>query len=135
MADVIFVSPNRSRRCASAPVQAPPPVVRRYIPGAVYPELPAGFAAQHSPESSKAESPQGYLKKDEYIALFEKTRAATLATLNKLTDADLDKPGPERFRKMMPTVGHIVILIATHGLMHAGQFTVLRRKLGKPVLF
>jgi hypothetical protein len=35
---------------------------------------------------------------------------------------------------MFPTAGHIYLLIATHGLMHAGQFVPVRRKLGKPVV-
>jgi len=29
----------------------------------------------------------------------------------------------------------LLVLTANHTLMHGGQFTVLRRKLGKPVLF
>jgi hypothetical protein len=29
----------------------------------------------------------------------------------------------------------LFLLLAHHDLMHAGQFTVVRRKLGKPVLF
>jgi hypothetical protein len=35
---------------------------------------------------------------------------------------------------MFPTVGHIYLLIATHQLMHAGQFVPVRRALGKPVV-
>jgi hypothetical protein len=34
-----------------------------------------------------------------------------------------------------PTLGHIFLLVANHTLMHAGQITVVRRLLGKPVLF
>ena len=34
-----------------------------------------------------------------------------------------------------PTLGALIILIANHTMMHAGQFTVVRRKLGKPVIF
>jgi hypothetical protein len=58
-------------------------LVGKNVPGATYPELPAGFADQHS----------------------------------------------------KPTVGAIFLLESNHTLMHAGQFTVVRRKLGKPVLF
>ena len=35
----------------------------------------------------------------------------------------------------MPTYGAMFSLLAGHTMMHAGQFTVVRRKLGKPVLF
>ena len=33
-----------------------------------------------------------------------------------------------------PTLGAFLMLISNHTLMHAGQFTVIRRKLGKAVL-
>jgi hypothetical protein len=34
-----------------------------------------------------------------------------------------------------PTLGALFVLVANHALMHGGQFSVVRRKLGKPVLF
>jgi hypothetical protein len=34
-----------------------------------------------------------------------------------------------------PTVGHLVLMIASHIMMHVGQMQVIRRKLGKPLLF
>lgn len=97
-------------------------------------ELPAGFAEKHSKAQTGNDNRADFYTKQEYLDLFDKAHAATLATIGKLSDADLDKPAPENFRKMFPTVGHIVILIATHGLMHAGQLVPVRRKLGKPVV-
>ncbi len=38
-------------------------------------------------------------------------------------------------REYAPTVGVVLMLLATHFLMHAGQFVPIRRKLGKPPLF
>ncbi len=66
--------------------------------------------------------------------MFEKVHAATNQVIGKLSDADLDQPAPEHFRTMFPTAGHVIILIATHGLMHAGQIVPVRRKLGKPIV-
>jgi hypothetical protein len=97
-------------------------------------ELPAGFAEIHSKEQKENNDPADFYSKQEYLDLFEKVHAATRAEIEKLSDADLDQPASEAFRSMFPTVGHIVILIATHGLMHAGQFVPVRRKLGKPVV-
>ena len=37
--------------------------------------------------------------------------------------------------KLAPTVGALLLLAANHAVMHGGQFSVVRRKLGKPVLF
>jgi hypothetical protein len=34
-----------------------------------------------------------------------------------------------------PTVGHLVTMTISHFMMHTGQFQVIRRKLGKPLLF
>jgi hypothetical protein len=97
-------------------------------------ELPEGFAAKHSKDQKENDNPADFCSKQEYLDLFEKVHGVTQAEVGKLSDADLDQPAPEAFRSMFPTVGHIVILIATHGLMHAGQFVPVRRKLGKPVV-
>ncbi|HMO36044.1 MAG TPA: DinB family protein, partial [Gemmatales bacterium] len=54
--------------------------------------------------------------------------------LEKCSDADFDKPSPEHLQKMFKTTGDLWVLIATHQMMHAGQFVPVRRALGKPVL-
>jgi hypothetical protein len=36
---------------------------------------------------------------------------------------------------MVPSLGGALLLAANHVMMHAGQFTVVRRKLGKPIAF
>ena len=102
-------------------------------PGAAA-ELPEGFADQHSKEKVGDNNAANFSSKQEYLDLFEKVHAASLAALEKTTDADLDQPAPEHFAQMFPTVGHIYILLATHGMMHAGQFVPVRRTLGKPVV-
>jgi hypothetical protein len=80
------------------------------------------------------DDPARFRTKKEYQQVFDQVRAATVAALETLPDAQFDAPGPEMFRKNFPTVGHIFNLIATHPLMHAGQFVVVRRQLGKPIL-
>jgi DinB superfamily len=103
------------------------------FPGVAYPELPAGFDEQHN--GKNATSDKGFGTKADYVNLFNKTREATLATLNKMSEADLDKPTTGPMAQFAPTLGALFILVSNHVLMHAGQFTVVRRKLGKPVLF
>jgi DinB superfamily len=103
------------------------------MPGVKTVDLPAGFAEKHGADAAKAEPPGGFSKKDEYLALFDKVRAATIAALDGMTDADLDKDSG--LGDFCPTVGKVFLMCADHDMMHAGQFTVLRRKLGKPVLF
>lgn len=110
-------------------------IVKKVAPAATFSELPAGFATQHSKEASSVEPPKGFKTKSEYLALFTKVREATLAALAKLSDADIDAATTGPMAQFAPTVGAMFILVANHTLMHAGQFTVVRRKLGKPVLF
>jgi hypothetical protein len=110
-------------------------MIGKDVPGAVYPELPAKFGEQHSPATASSDPPKGFGSKADYLSLFDKIRGATLATLAKLPDADLDRPTAGKMAQYAPTLGALFVLQANHTLMHAGQFTVVRRKLGKPILF
>jgi hypothetical protein len=101
--------------------------------GATYPELPAGFKEQHS--AKNAAQDKGFGTKADYLNLFKRVRDTTLASVGKLSDTDLDKPTTGNMAEWAPTWGRLFGLISTHDMMHAGQFTVVRRKLGKPVLF
>ncbi len=109
-------------------------LVRSQLPNAAYPELPAGFAQQHSKETAGQEPPKGFLKKQQYVDLFNRVRDATKATVAKLSDADLDRPTTGNMAQFAPTLGAFLMLVSNHTLMHAGQFSVVRRKLGKPIL-
>lgn len=97
-------------------------------------ELPDGFADAHSKEAAQSDDTANYRKKEEYLSLFETVRSATKAALEALPDEDLDKPSPEWIREQFPTQGDMFTLIGTHPMMHAGQFAVVRRSLGKPIL-
>jgi uncharacterized damage-inducible protein DinB len=109
-------------------------LLKEYTKG-TYPELPAGFGKLHSRETAGQESTKGFLTKAQYLDLFNKARAATLTALDKMSDADLDKPTSGSMAQFAPTVGALLLLQCNHTLMHAGQFTPLRRKLGKPIIF
>jgi uncharacterized damage-inducible protein DinB len=100
------------------------------LPGSM-PKLPDGFQESYSKETAKGDLVKP-LSKDEYLRLLEEQRAGTLKLLDKIGDAALDEPGPEGFRKMFPTKADVLCLMINHEVMHAGQYTVVRRKLGKP---
>ena len=99
------------------------------------PLLPEGFAGQHSREASAIDDPGCFRKKIEYLVLMAEQRSATLLLLSGLRDDDLLQPSPESIRYLGPTVGCVFSGIATHWMMHAGQWSVVRRKLGRPPLF
>jgi hypothetical protein len=102
-------------------------------PGAA-PELPGGFEKNHGKDAKDSNDPQQFCTKAEYVALMEKVRSATEKALAEQTAEDFDQPGPEHMRQLCPTAGDLWCLIATHGMMHAGQFVPVRRMLGKPVV-
>ena len=105
------------------------------LPHIKYPELPAGFNEAHDNKNTSADGPAGFLTKAEYLALFDKVRAVTMAAVAGLTETDLDRPttgGPAAYA---PTLGKLLLMASDHTLMHVGQFSVIRRKLGKPVVF
>jgi hypothetical protein len=89
--------------------------------------LPTGFAEQHATKMASQDPPKGFLSKAEYVALFNKARETTIGAVDKMSDADLDKPTPGDMAKWAPTVAALLILTANHTMMHAGQFTVVRR--------
>jgi uncharacterized damage-inducible protein DinB len=105
------------------------------VPGAAYPDVPASFAQKHGKDGQAKEAPGDFCTKAEYVEQFTKTRQATIAALDKLSDADLDRPTPGDMKTYAPTLGALFLLVSNHALMHGGQFSVVRRKLGKPVLF
>ncbi len=109
-------------------------LIKEELPDAAYPELPAGFAELHGSKEANNDGP-GFLTKDEYLKLFNAVRAATIDAVGKLSDADLDRPTTGSMKAYAPTLGDLFLMMSNHTLMHAGQFTVVRRKLGKPVLF
>jgi hypothetical protein len=100
--------------------------------GAAMPELPAGFADRYTKHTAGTDDAAAFATKAELLALFEKTRAASLAFLKAFPPEKFTDKGPMPFT---PTMADLFRAQAEHALMHVGQIQVLRRKLGKPVLF
>ena len=108
--------------------------MHKAIPGAATMVLPAGWSAQYTKETSRAESPASFLTKAEYLSTYRKVRAHSLEVLASLPEPILDKPTEGRLASIAPSIGSLFALIAYHPMMHVGQFVVVRRKLGKPVV-
>mgnify|MGYP003341800100 FL=1 len=105
------------------------------ITGFSYPDLPAGFAEAHGKDRASTDDTSGWLTRAGYEKLFRATREATLAGLAKLTEQDLGKATESRLKAKAPAHGNLLALLSQHDAMHGGQFSVIRRLLGKPVLF
>ncbi|MHC4696033.1 MAG: DinB family protein [Planctomycetota bacterium] len=97
------------------------------------PDLPEGFADSYSKEAAKSDDPGKFHTKEQYLECMEGQRAATLAVLAAMSEADFDKPTPEPMQEYAPTVGALFNIVGIHEMMHAAQFVAVRRKLGKPI--
>lgn len=103
--------------------------------GCSMPALPDGFVEAHTKETASSNDAKKFRTKAEYVELMGKMHAATLAAIDKLTDADMDKPTPDSMQSYAPRVAHLIVLIGSHEMMHSGQFVAVRRLLGKPAMF
>jgi DinB family protein len=99
------------------------------------PELPSGFREKHKKETATSDDPKAFFTKAQYVEAVNKQRAGTLALLETMSDAELDQPAPEALKSFLKTVGEAFTMQGTHWVMHAGQWAVVRRKLGRPPLF
>ena len=98
-------------------------------------KLPAGFAEKFSKETARVDDPEQFPTKAQILEQLAMTRAASVAWCESLTPELLDHPTPTGSPPMIPTFGSVLLLIPSHTAMHMGQLQVLRRKLGKPILF
>jgi hypothetical protein len=109
-------------------------IMEAAIPGSM-PALPAGLAEKYTKETASVDDPSKLCSKAELLEAYKAQRAATLAALDKLGDQDLDQEAPESIRSYAPNVAAAVSMQGSHWLMHAGQWAVVRRQLGRAPLF
>ncbi|HUO09891.1 MAG TPA: DinB family protein [Phycisphaerae bacterium] len=103
--------------------------------GIPMPALPEGVAAKYSKEAAKSDDAAKFLKKDQLISLLQATRNATIAWAKNASAAELATPTPEKMRSFAATRADLLAALCLHDAMHMGQLQVIRRKLGKPILF
>jgi hypothetical protein len=97
--------------------------------------IPENYSDLFGKEMSKSDDAGKFPKKAELLAKLREGRAAVAQAVRKFDPAKLDDPAPENLRKFFPTMGSVVLLFTAHSAMHVGQIQVLRRALGKPILF
>lgn len=104
------------------------------FPGTLAP-LPAGFMEKYAKDKAASDDPAAFHKKAEYQKIMTAQREAAFKKLASLSDADLDKPAPEEFKDYLKNIGDLFSIQGSHLLMHAGQWAIVRRKLGRKPLF
>lgn len=95
------------------------------------PPLPAGFAEKYGRDTATSHEPSQFASKDALLQVYKEQRAGTLAVLAATSAADLDSPTGMDYA---PTWAAIFRLQGEHWLMHCGQWVVVRRMCGKPIV-
>lgn len=98
-----------------------------------FPELEESFGMGSQPVND----PKAYPPMEDLMAKFEQIRAATLAHLDTLSEADLDKPShaPEEMSAFFGTIGACFAAMSTHMAFHGGQVACARLAAGrKPMM-
>jgi hypothetical protein len=96
-------------------------------------ELHNGSSPEQTHSAAASSSVFPYTK-SQYLELRSRQRERTLELVESITDVELAAPGPEKMRSYAPTNGAALLAIGTHELMHSGQWAVVRRMLGKPIV-
>ncbi len=99
------------------------------------PPLPAGFAEKHNKQTAGIDDPKSFLAKEEYLRLKKEVRAATLKVVSELSPEDFDRPITGGIPPFLKTAGEVLLFLGSHWIMHAGQWSVTRRSLGRAPLF
>ena len=97
--------------------------------------LPASFTDRTNGKASAIDDPAQFPTKAEIVDVLDRSHAAIMAGLPKLTDEQLAAPAPEAVRGFAPRLVDLVSMAPMHVMMHLGQIQVLRRALGKPRVF
>jgi hypothetical protein len=108
-------------------------LVDKAVPGSM-PPLPDDFERRHAKEAAGVDDAGAFLSKADYARFAKEVRAGTLEAMRNLGAADFDKP-VTGLPPVVKTVGEAFLFVGTHWLMHAGQWAIVRRKLGRPPLF
>ena len=101
-------------------------------PGSM-PPLPAGFVERHSKETAGIDDATAFLSKTEYLRLLDCAATALVDVLGLPERVCQRCAG--RDEEYAPQISDVLALAAEHEMMHSGHFSVVRRRLGKPVVF
>ena len=108
-------------------------MLEQCFPGKM-PALPSGFAEKYSRDTCQSDDPAAFDSKQELMTLYAQQRAGTLALLEIVSADELSNEGPEPILSYAPTVGAAFLMQDAHWLMHAGQWAVIRRQLGREAM-
>jgi len=98
------------------------------------PALPDGFADKYSKETAASDNADDFVPKTELMELYRNQRQAIMKVLDGLSDEQLAAPAPESMKAYASNVASAFSMLGSHWLMHAGQWVVVRRDLGRDIV-
>jgi hypothetical protein len=98
------------------------------------PALPEGFAEKYSKETASNDNAADFVPKTELMELYRNQRKAIKEVVEGLSAEQLNAASPENFQSYAPTVGAVFNMLGSHWLMHAGQWVIVRRELGREIV-
>lgn len=98
------------------------------------PALPEGFADKYTKETAGSDNASDFVPKTELMEIAATQHEAVVKLIGGMSDEDFDQPGPESMRAYAPTMGALANMLGSHWMMHAGQWVVLRRQLGRDIV-
>lgn len=99
------------------------------------PKLADDAKTLYGKDGASIDDPERFYKKEEGLNLLSQAHGVIVEWVKTLSEADLARPGPPPFKGWVDTIGDLLVAIPGHAMMHIGQFQVIRRKLGKKILF
>ena len=85
--------------------------------------------------SKPVNDPAAYPPPADVLAQMRERRQTLLAVLDRLSDADLEKPKPKGGPEFLSDVGSVFEFAPWHEGLHTGQLSIARRALGHSPLF
>lgn len=98
------------------------------------PELPAGFAEKYTRETNGSDNPDDFVPLSQLKEIAKTQTDAVLEMIDGMAEDDFAKPAPEAMQSYAATNAAIINMIGSHWMMHAGQWVVLRRQLGRDIV-
>jgi hypothetical protein len=109
-------------------------MINTVTPGVVA-DAAARIGDNCSGKTAAVDDPAFFPDKTQLLEAFAQTHGAIADWVKTLTPDQLNRPTPGPMADFAPTVGHLILMTVSHIMMHVGQMQVIRRKLGKPLLF
>lgn len=101
------------------------------VPHANMPELPAKFAETYGKQQAVCDDAGQFEGKASLLKIYQAQRTATLAALEATTPETLEQATGIDYA---PTVASVFSMQSAHWLMHCGQWVIIRRETGQPVV-